>query len=326
MSRRTGRKKRLTLYNRGNTACALCLRPFSAADVEQARATLEDVPPRSLRRWTRPVQMCLTCKPCNSSAGETIDQDAARIVAQMEHPHSVAVENAVWEARLVPPNDVLDTRAIQAGYALNAGTFVAQPRVLPYQATTTGVVTKARPAFKERSFDLSILRAAYLSVFSLLGPFGYRFASGSATQRIRAQILRPTENIVEPSFFLPSDWPSDPARGGIRLNRGGGLPCWGVLVGEVLVLLPRSWDESFFTAAPLLDRSRMTFVDGPVWWPARFHTTPVATARFAEGFDPNDLFGKIGWTVDGGVPFIAADYDGDDVTVLFIDNMRGAPV
>ena len=44
---------------------------------------------------------------------------------------------------------------------------------------------------------ISLLRSAYLLVFSLLGIKGYRYAESEALSKVREQIMRPDEQIVE---------------------------------------------------------------------------------------------------------------------------------
>ena len=92
MSRKTGRNKRIQLYDRGNRACPLCMAGFTRDQASAGRSvTLEHVPPKSLGGQAR----CLTCRPCNARAGDTIDQVAAmtkrvRFSSYGRHP---------WQAR-----------------------------------------------------------------------------------------------------------------------------------------------------------------------------------------------------------------------------------
>ena len=74
MSRKTGRSNRLSLYDRGNTACPICLTGFTRDQVFSGRTvTLEHVPIKALGGQAR----CLTCGNCSSKAGRGIDQAAA---------------------------------------------------------------------------------------------------------------------------------------------------------------------------------------------------------------------------------------------------------
>ena len=74
MSRKTGRSKRLRLYDRGNTACPICLTAFTRDQASSGRTvTLEHVPIKALGGKAR----CLTCRNCNAETGRGIDQAAA---------------------------------------------------------------------------------------------------------------------------------------------------------------------------------------------------------------------------------------------------------
>ena len=74
MSRKSGRSKRLSLYDRGNTTCPICLMGFTRDQAYSGRkVTLEHVPIKALGGQAR----CLTCGNCNDQAGRGIDQVAA---------------------------------------------------------------------------------------------------------------------------------------------------------------------------------------------------------------------------------------------------------
>ena len=74
MSRKSGRNKRLSLYDRGDTACPICLTGFTRGQAYSGRkVTLEHVPINALGGQAR----CLTCGNCNDKAGRSIDQVAA---------------------------------------------------------------------------------------------------------------------------------------------------------------------------------------------------------------------------------------------------------
>ena len=75
MSRKTGRSRRLRLYDRGNTACPICLMGFTRDQAASGRTiTLEHVPIKALGGQAR----CLTCRNCNAETGRGIDQAAAK--------------------------------------------------------------------------------------------------------------------------------------------------------------------------------------------------------------------------------------------------------
>jgi len=77
MARKTGRARRLTLFDRGNTDCPICLSSFSRDEVAKgSKVTLEHAPPNALGG----AIMCLTCADCNAGAGKKTD-------------HAIATEN-----------------------------------------------------------------------------------------------------------------------------------------------------------------------------------------------------------------------------------------
>ena len=74
MSRKTGRSKWLRLYDRGNTACPICLTGFTRDQASSGRTvTLEHVAIKALGGQAR----CLTCRNCNAETGRGIDQATA---------------------------------------------------------------------------------------------------------------------------------------------------------------------------------------------------------------------------------------------------------
>ena len=118
------------------------------------------------------------------------------------------------------------------------------------------------------------LKAAYLSVFSLLGVHGYRYAEGKAIEQVRRQIMKPEDEVIR--YFAvkaPAAWQE---RDGIAMNREQ-TPCWAVKMGDCIVLLPRSWDKSFYEWTDNLPSSngKITIGGGPtlvsreVWSPTR---------------------------------------------------------
>ena len=70
------RRKRLKFFDLGNTRCPICLRSFTRDAAEKGQTvTLEHVPPETLGGSVK----CLTCKPCNNSAGRKLDRAAERM-------------------------------------------------------------------------------------------------------------------------------------------------------------------------------------------------------------------------------------------------------
>ena len=117
----------------------------------------------------------------------------------------------------------------------------------------------------ERLASVALLKAAYLSVFSLFGEIGYGYARGSAVSKIREQILNPEDQIIERfaihttsggrhSIFLPTD----------RRH------CWAVRFGNFIVLLPMSNDTTFYGVSEVLRDKSLDAARGYIWDPVVF--------------------------------------------------------
>jgi len=143
------------------------------------------------------------------------------------------------------------------------------------------------------SANVPWLKAAYLTVFSLLGEHGYRYAAGEALEAVRRQIMEPGDEIISGfALQLPEGvW----TKGNIMLSTDP--PCWVVRMGKRVVFLPRSWDTSFYGRISALKPADVTLHgkllgrDGP----ARFGETPVVVfpeARTDVDIDPLRICGE----------------------------------
>ena len=221
MSRKTGRSKRLQLYNRGNTACPICLASFTRDAASAGRTvTLEHVPPKSLGGLAR----CLTCKQCNAGTGRNIDQAAA--IAEQ------------------PTKVIVDMMGKRGAFTLSQ---YGKPLTTPFAQFTAQEIWKARtftftvPLHDRVAAAASSLKAGYLAVFSLLGPdAGYDYVRGSALQPIREHILDPHR----PSDFriILADNP-DKAPDKDILLASQPVPCWLVRIRCRFVVLPHTGDS-----------------------------------------------------------------------------------
>ena len=236
MSRKTGRQKRLRLYERGNVACPICFASFTREMASAGRkVTLEHVPPKFIGGRDR----CLTCRHCNADTGRDIDQ-AASIA---ERPTKVTV-------------DVMGKRG--AFTLADDGT----PITTPFRQFTARDFSRA-PNFTmgvrlidPRAVAASSLKAAYLAVFSLLGSVeGYRYVRGSALQGIRQRILNPRQYDDLGKFLFNA--PANAPAGDIFLVHEP-VPCWMVKTRtrkqERFVVLPLGGDST--TGEPLWDWRR----------------------------------------------------------------------
>ena len=198
--RRSGKDQRLSLFNRGNNRCPICLAGFTKESVEKGDSvTLEHVPPKSLSPTSR--RMCLTCADCNEGAGRGIDY--AAYLAVNEPKATVEIAGVLHSAVMTYDSD--------RGFDLS----VPYLRVPPSAMYELGKEDfRVKFAFPNPHFAfVSWLKSAYLSLFSLLGKYGYRYAEGTAASLIREQIMDPKHQIIEcciasshPESRVLGDW------------------------------------------------------------------------------------------------------------------------
>jgi len=252
MSRKTGRQKRLQLYDRGNVACPICFSAFTRKMVVAGRqVTLEHVPPK----FTGGRVRCLTCRTCNAGTGRDIDQ-AAAIYAR---PTKVTVDVMGKRGAFTLADDgkpiTVPFRQFSARDFQNAPDF-------------TMSVSIADP----RAVAASSLKAAYLAVFSLLGPTeGYSYVREPALQAIRTRILNPRgyDDFGRFVFDAPADVPAKD----IFLVEAP-VPCW-------MIKTPARAQERF-VVLPLLGNSA---TGEPLWdWSKRVGASTV------------QIVGSVAWT------------------------------
>ena len=203
-----GRKLRLRrrLFNAGNTKCPICLSEFTSSDVVAGKATLEHAPPESLKGSA----ICLTCSQCNNKAS-LIDQHATlakRAIDEWLLGQGTRVEidflGFKTSSRYIPsdsnaplPTQVSHLRkgSIQLGALpskehldINKGIHFRIPRSIHYES-------------------ISMIKSAYLMVFSLMGEGGYKFAESVALKPVREQILNPEKRILKGGFVVKGTMP-----------------------------------------------------------------------------------------------------------------------
>ena len=222
MSRRTGRSKRLRLYDRGNTACPICLTGFTRDQASFGRTvTLEHVPIKALGGKAR----CLTCKTCNSKAGSGIDQAAA---VRGQDRFGVTVD-------ILGKRDTfmlsLEGKALTRPFA---GYSRQDWRDLEKSGSRTFSMSIRIPDAK--AVAASSLRSAYLAMFSLLGPrFGYAYVQGGTLTPIRQRIMDPLKHSAIAEYVIKA--PDDVPRNDIALVKEP-LACWLLKIADHLVVLP----------------------------------------------------------------------------------------
>lgn len=304
---RSKKKARLSLYERGNDRCPICLSKFSERDVEEGiTVTLEHVPPRSVAPEIS-LGMCLTCVDCNNDADGGVDQAAAKLTGRQKA--RVDIQGFPHTAYFGQDGSI----KIRGRPEISEESFVKA-----FEAGETFNVSYHRPQI--RYANVSWLKSAYLTVFSLLGRCGYIYAEGSAIRQVREQILKPTEDIIC-NYAMKTENQGGPD--GVLMNRKK-RPCWAVKMGQYVVLLPSSRDDSFYSLTKVFGEGNGELGDGPLFFPSKFGKN-IATSveiRDADGVEKAvgaDLFGRNGEISSGGksFPFVVVDYNRQYVSVLF---------
>ena len=194
--------------------CPLCLRLFRRDHVDQL--SLDHVPPKSVGSKLK----VLTCKHCNSTAGNELDADAyefdvfRRIVAGEPYPAVSArlTVNAGCLSDAIGPINVelRSDGAINDIVGLpdcNPDGPLDQLRTVVERYAQAGIAPPkmhfALPTLRpfEHRARVSYLRAGYLAAFAM---FGYSVVARRSFDRVRMQIREPDVEHV-PKFFYRHD-------------------------------------------------------------------------------------------------------------------------
>ena len=239
MSRKTGRKKRLSLYDRGNIACPICLTGFTRDQVFSGRTvTLEHVPIKALGGQAR----CLTCGNCNSQAGRGIDQISA-MRARDRFPVTVDILGKRDTFMLSPDGKAITTPF--AGYSRQDWRDL--------ESSESRSFTMSIRIADEEAVAASSLKSAFLAVFSLLGQHGgYSYIRGGALTPIKQRIMKPCKDGAIGGYVMKA--PDDVALEDIMLVSEP-LSCWLLKIAGHLVVLPLSGDSQ--TSQPLRELGRL---------------------------------------------------------------------
>ena len=263
------KRQRIQLFEAGNTRCPICLVEFTREGVESGRqATLEHVPPKGIASelGTRSVAMCLTCRECNESAGRGVDQAAIRAVRPVKG--RAEIEGLLHTVLLSDKNRISIRARLPEPVSSELPEFMRPGGKL--------VVRFTFPS--PRYADISYLRTAYLTVFSLLGKGGYPFAETPALQPVREQILRPKEEIVS-GYARGVEMPG--------LKDGAFMicepvTCWGVKMGACFVALPTGDRAPFYGKTGPIGLGTQVQLPGPLWFPAKFKAVPASIITLSE--------------------------------------------
>ena len=310
--RKSRKAARIRLYERGNNKCPICLKEFTREGVENGKmATLEHVPPKSLSvssRW-----LCLTCSSCNQGAGEKIDRIAYEL---MKPPKATVSIKGVLHAGTI---EIEEDNHVK----VTATSALRIPMAELYGLTSDDF--KMKVSFPNEHYGkVSWLKSGYLTLFSLLGSHGYRYAEGSVGTIIREQIMNPGERIIEKCIGNASDdWALED---GIFMHIDQ-PKLWVVKMGEVGVFLPRTGDDSLYRGiGQLKENFRFDFRNGYYWRVVRFGENIVGSFVVDDrsaldektGGDPFGCYARVKHKGKER-HFVVADHGSDFLTVLLLN-------
>ena len=273
--RQTGRTRRarLRLFNAGNTKCPICLTEFTRSDVVAGEVTLEHAPPESLKGSA----ICLTCKQCNNTASH-IDQHAilakrARhewLLGQGAHVEVDFFGN-IMSSRYIPgdPNAPLPTR----GRHLRKGSIQLNALPPKEQLDINKGIRFRIPGLPHYE-SVSLIRSAYLMVFSLMGEGGYRFAENVALNPVREQILNPGKRILRGNFVVTGSIPEteQTTKQMVFLCHAARPPLWIVPMWDgKIVLLPCGGPEPIDEFVATEDEIKIEYSQLTGWTICRFN-------------------------------------------------------
>ena len=307
------RERRMKLFRRGNNRCPICLSPFSQRAVRDGNSvTLEHVPPTSFKKkyGLRSRGLCLTCSSCNNTAGREMDQVAL---------HALGAPKGYVKIGDVSCNVELSLPEVKGDPIKIKARSMSGP--IDHITPRTRDLTLRFRIPNQRYVDAIWLKSAYLSVFSLLGVQGYRYAQGEAICRIREHILNPAKGIIK---NIPFGQAKGPDSGDwIFMNFRDARPNWLVNFGKYSVLLPPSWDTTFFDDGKFRNGNELTLSNGWFFDRTVFGNNVVRSvsvtdkAALEEAFGDRPFGGDVRIAANGKTQYyVLADYDQKDLTLL----------
>ena len=259
------RNLRTKFYERGNTACPICLQEFSREDLNNGIATIEHVPARTLapKRSRRATKMCLTCATCNQGTSRVEDKLQNWLKHghrdQMELEDGLVIPEVKWKRTPQGGADVrFNSKCLSAESIEGLRRRASSPdkKIGRAKIQPTGIPTdyEAMAAF---------LKAGYLAVFSLMGKAGYLYAASKAGTLVRRQILSPNEAIIRPRIGIADDeWLGSDS---VAIKRNDAT--WVAIFDGLAIELPT--DESIHLADPAREQAaeerKELFPDDPKW-------------------------------------------------------------
>ena len=277
MSRKTqhrpGHERRIRqrLFKSGNIRCPICLSDYGWQNVVSGDVTGEHAPPKSMGG----VAICLTCKKCNHEAG-LVDQHAylsqkARAEWSAGHGTPIVVDffgNKKLN-RFVPsdPKAPFPFRS----HMFRNGTIKLGALPSKDQLDEKKGLGFSIPYRDDYEF-VSMIKTAYLMVFSLMGRNGYNFAENVALEPVREQIMNPNRKILKGAFVIDGNMPQ-PEDNSKRLIHFclARPPCWMVpLWNNKIVVLPCGGTEPIDDLKFSEETSSVSIDMVPFWASVRF--------------------------------------------------------
>lgn len=222
MAKISNKEKRLLIFQYGAKAaakyrngdcslyfCPICELGYDEGSAISGELTLEDVPPKSI--GGKPI--LLTCRPCNSCTGYTIDSamtnrnellDFAKIVRGQIKGTVPSIKLSLGELQITTCISTQNTFDIKPVIKANAPNTIENykkyVRDIPNRASNDFQFELSKSVkYNEHFAKLSYLKSAFLLMFAWLG---YRYAFDPRLNIVRNQILNPKNDIIGTKFWI----------------------------------------------------------------------------------------------------------------------------
>ena len=306
-ARAPGRDRRLRrrLFDAGNTSCPICLSEFARSDaVVGKKVTLEHAPPKALGG----AAICLTCNECNNRAS-LVDQHAFLSKKARDEwsagrgaPIVVDLFGHKRSYRFIPRNP---NAPFPARKHLMRNGSIELDALPPKESLDAKKGISFRIPQRDDYELVSMVKSAYLMVFSLMGANGYRFARNVGLRPVREQIMNPGEKILKGGFVgemrLDSEEYRKLGRSIVFLCRATKPPFWIVpLWNDKVVFLSCGAEEPIDEL--VMNASELSLPTNSLagWVSRRFNGSSSLGGTVAEGSDIPD--GSLAGTVGGPLP------------------------
>jgi hypothetical protein len=188
--------------------CPLCYCYFSREDIRDLdKLSLDHVPAEVFGGALNDAIM--VCKPCNSEAGRHLDGQLHRLLSASDVANRAPGAAIVVRYSAVEGTDMAATVRIGSDRAWeligdrkrsNPQHHIIEDAFLDSLPTESSITWRVKMRVgKPRFADVAVLRYAYLSLFRM---FGYGAIVYPAMQRVREQILNPSEQILHKGWTI----------------------------------------------------------------------------------------------------------------------------